>query len=220
MRTLRRRYERNDGEGAQLRAVEDPTAVSAILAWELTHPVAHPLAAAEKNSPDVHATRAPAIAGPLRRVARCGLHAGAGQDRQAVAVLAAALTDAAGIGTLRARPEPAGACAQRPVCRPRARLRGLIHLLSESPISGRRAWAERFALLNGFRADTMGNVEYRKTGIALNPILATAAEFVAFEVKRDRGGRRDRPSARAHTGGIRRCRRPRLHARGPAEGLR
>lgn len=38
------------------------------------------------------------------------------------------------------------------------------------------------ALLNGFRADTMGNIEYRKTGLTLNPIMATAADFVAFEV--------------------------------------
>ncbi len=42
--------------------------------------------------------------------------------------------------------------------------------------------AADFALLNGFRADKMGNVEYRKTGITLNPIMATAADFVAVEV--------------------------------------
>ncbi len=39
-----------------------------------------------------------------------------------------------------------------------------------------------FALLNGYRADKMGNIEYRKTGITLNPIMATAADFVAVEV--------------------------------------
>ncbi len=54
-------------------------------------------------------------------------------------------------------------------------LDGRIYLL-ERPLSA------DFALLNGFRADKMGNVEYQKTGMTLNPIMATAADFVAFEV--------------------------------------
>ncbi|WP_434509602.1 CoA transferase subunit A [Desulfitobacterium sp. AusDCA] len=38
------------------------------------------------------------------------------------------------------------------------------------------------ALINGFRGDKMGNIEYRMTGITLNPIMATAADYVVAEV--------------------------------------
>ncbi|MFB6467237.1 CoA transferase subunit A [Cytobacillus sp. Hz8] len=38
------------------------------------------------------------------------------------------------------------------------------------------------ALIDGFRADKMGNIEYRMTGITMNPIMAMAADYVIAEV--------------------------------------
>lgn len=39
-----------------------------------------------------------------------------------------------------------------------------------------------YAFIKGFRADTMGNVEYRGVAINCNPIMATAADYVIAEV--------------------------------------
>jgi acetate CoA/acetoacetate CoA-transferase alpha subunit len=39
-----------------------------------------------------------------------------------------------------------------------------------------------FAFIKGFRADTLGNVQYRGVAVSTNPILATAAEFTVAEV--------------------------------------
>jgi acetate CoA/acetoacetate CoA-transferase alpha subunit len=39
-----------------------------------------------------------------------------------------------------------------------------------------------YAFIKGYRADTMGNVEYRGVSINCNPILATAADYTVAEV--------------------------------------
>ena len=39
-----------------------------------------------------------------------------------------------------------------------------------------------YAFIKGYRADTMGNVEYRGVAINSNPIIATAADYVVAEV--------------------------------------
>ena len=39
-----------------------------------------------------------------------------------------------------------------------------------------------YAFIKGFRADTMGNVEYRGVAINCNPVMATAADYVVAEV--------------------------------------
>lgn len=39
-----------------------------------------------------------------------------------------------------------------------------------------------FAIIKGFRADTMGNIEYRGVSINCNPVMATAADYVIAEV--------------------------------------
>lgn len=48
--------------------------------------------------------------------------------------------------------------------------------LLETPL-----WAE-YAFIKGYRADKMGNVEYRGVSINCNPIMATAADYVVAEV--------------------------------------
>lgn len=39
-----------------------------------------------------------------------------------------------------------------------------------------------FAFIKGFRADKLGNVQYRRAAVSTNPILATAADFTVVEV--------------------------------------
>lgn len=39
-----------------------------------------------------------------------------------------------------------------------------------------------YAFIKGYRADTMGNVEYRGVSINCNPVMATAADYVVAEV--------------------------------------
>lgn len=39
-----------------------------------------------------------------------------------------------------------------------------------------------FAIIKGYRADTMGNIEYRGVSLNCNPVMATAADYVAAEV--------------------------------------